>query len=275
MLVSGAMTSQPSSARPSASRRAFAWSSASRSTLWSSAYRQPAATMPAWRNDAAHLLLPAPGLGDQLARAAQHGADGRAEALREVEPGRVEAAGVLGGGHAGGDDRVHQPRAVQVGAQAVLARGLEHLVHALERPDAPAAHVGRLLDRDQARARHVAAVGADRRANLVAAEDAAVAVERVDHQPRVPGGPAGLGNDRVRGAVEDQLVAAGPGVQAQGDLVAHRPAGQEHGRLVAEQLGHALLEPAGGGVLAALLVADVGAGDRTAHPVAGRVWVSL
>ncbi len=37
------------SRNPPASRAAFAWSSASRSTLWSSAYSPPAATIPAWR----------------------------------------------------------------------------------------------------------------------------------------------------------------------------------------------------------------------------------
>ena len=39
----------PSARRPSASTRAFSWSSARRSTWWSSAYRQPAASTPAWR----------------------------------------------------------------------------------------------------------------------------------------------------------------------------------------------------------------------------------
>src|SRR6266545_4637300 len=50
-LVSTTSTStwRPAAARPSASRRARAWSSASRSTLWSSAYRAAAATIPAWR----------------------------------------------------------------------------------------------------------------------------------------------------------------------------------------------------------------------------------
>ena len=35
---------------PARQHAAFAWSSASRSTLWSSAYSAPAATIPAWRS---------------------------------------------------------------------------------------------------------------------------------------------------------------------------------------------------------------------------------
>src|SRR3954452_1935522 len=53
MVVSTAAGSSPtpgSSARPSASRRARAWSSARRSTWWSSAYSPAAATIPDWRS---------------------------------------------------------------------------------------------------------------------------------------------------------------------------------------------------------------------------------
>src|SRR3954467_1632532 len=53
MFVSTAAGSSPtpgSSARPSASRRARAWSSARRSTWWSSAYSPAAATIPDWRS---------------------------------------------------------------------------------------------------------------------------------------------------------------------------------------------------------------------------------
>ena len=78
---------------------------------------------------AAHLLLPAPRLVDQLARAGEHGAHRRAEALREVEPGGVEAARELRRARARGHHRVHQPRAVHVCAQPVRARHVEHLVH--------------------------------------------------------------------------------------------------------------------------------------------------
>src|SRR4051794_3043704 len=50
MFVSTSPGWKPSCERPSASTAALAWSSASRSTLWSSAYSAPAATIPAWRS---------------------------------------------------------------------------------------------------------------------------------------------------------------------------------------------------------------------------------
>ena len=143
-------------------------------------------------------------------------------------------------------------------------------LHLVERPYASAAHVRGLLDGHDARARQVAVARvADRRLQLVRREDAAVAVERVDHQLRVLRRPARLGDDRVRGAVEDQLVAAGARVQPERDLVAHRPARQEQRRLLAEQLGHALLEAIGRGVGEPLLVGHVGRGDRPPHLLGG------
>src|SRR3954471_15966206 len=48
--VAGSSPTPGSSARPSASRRARAWSSARRSTWWSSAYSPAAATIPDWRS---------------------------------------------------------------------------------------------------------------------------------------------------------------------------------------------------------------------------------
>jgi hypothetical protein len=54
-------------------------------------------------------------------------------------------------------------------------------------------------------------------------------------------------------------------VEPDRDLVAHRPGREEERRLVAEQLGDALLEPRGGRVGEALLVSDLGLGDRAPH----------
>ena len=219
---------------------------------------------------AARHLLPAPGLVDQLPRAAEHRAHRRAEPLGEVEPGGVETARVVGRGHAGGHRGVHEAGAVHVRAKAVSARRLQHRLDGLERPHPPAAHVGGLLHRHQPRPRRVAiARRPHRRFELRRAEDAALALERMDHEPGLLGRPAGLGDDRVRGAVQHQLVAPGPGVQSEGDLVAHRPAGEKQARLVTQELGHPLLEPRGGGVGEALLVAHVGGGDRAAHALGG------
>src|SRR5208283_2200175 len=94
---------------------------------------------------AAEHLLEAPGLLDQRRRAGEHGADGGAEALAEVDPRGVEAARVVARGHARGDDGIHQPGAVQMRAQAVAARDLEHAVDLRAGPHAPAAEVARLL----------------------------------------------------------------------------------------------------------------------------------
>ncbi len=96
-------------------------------------------------------------------------------------------------------------------------------------------------------------------------EDPALSLERRDHRARERGRTARLGDDRMRGAVEDQLVAAGADVQPQGDLVAHRPARQEDGRLLAEQRCDAALERGRRRVLRALLVAHLRARHRRAH----------
>src|SRR6201995_2123507 len=73
----------------------------------------------------------------------------------------------------------------------------------------------------------------------------------------------------MRGPIGDQLVAAGADVEQPRDLVAHRAARQKHRRLLAEELCNPLFERARGRVLAALLVSDLGRGDRGAHPGRG------
>src|SRR6267378_2394207 len=57
---------------------------------------------------AAHLLLAAPRLVDERARAGHGRADRRAEALGEIDPRRVERLRVVAGGHTAGDNRVHE-----------------------------------------------------------------------------------------------------------------------------------------------------------------------
>src|SRR6266511_6354445 len=73
----------------------------------------------------------------------------------------------------------------------------------------------------------------------------------------------------MRGAVEVELIAAGPDVQADGDLVAHRPRGKEQRRVLAEKLGHPLLQRVDGRVEPALLVADLRLRHRPAHGLGG------
>ena len=179
MLVSG--SSSPS---PRASTLAFSWSSARRSTWWSSAYRQAAASTPGLAQRAAPHLLVAPRLLDQLGRAAQHRAHRRAQALGEVQPGGVEAGRVAPGLDARRHHGVEQPRAVEVRAQAVRAGGGQHLVDLLERPHPAAGQVGGLLDRHQPRAGQVAVGRPDGRLELLGGEAAAVAVELGRAWPR-------------------------------------------------------------------------------------------
>ena len=218
---------------------------------------------------AAQHLLETPRLRDQLGGAREHRADRRAEALGEVDPRRVERRRVIARRDAGGDDGVHQPRAVEMRAQSVHARELEYLMDGLQRPHPASAEVGRLLDAHQPRARRVSLIDPQRRLHLSGREDSALAVERAEHRSRQLRRPAGLGHDRMRAALEDHLVAAWANVQAQRNLVAHRAARQEHRGLVAEQLRHASLQALRCGVGAALLIADLGGCDGRAHPLAG------
>lgn len=202
--------------------------------------------------------------------AGEAGADRRAEALREVDPGGFEAGRVGGGALARGDHRVQQAGAVEVGAEAELARHAEHLLDLGQRPDAAAAEVGRLLDHEQARARFVAVARvAHVGAQGGAGEFPALALERHDHRAADRGGATGLGGDRVSQPVQVHLVAQRPDVEPHGDLVAHRAGGQEDSRLLAEQLGDFVAERVDGRVEAALLVADLGVRHRLAHRRAG------
>jgi hypothetical protein len=70
--------------------------------------------------------------------------------------------------------------------------------------------------------------------------------------------------DQVRGPVGEHLVARA-GVHLHRDLVAHGAGRQVDRGLLAEQLGHHLLQQGHGGVLALLLVADLGLAHEAAH----------
>jgi hypothetical protein len=73
----------------------------------------------------------------------------------------------------------------------------------------------------------------------------------------------------MRGPVEDDLVAAGADVNPQGDLVAHRAAGQEQRGLVSEEVGNPFLEAARGRIQPALLIPHLRGGDRRPHAIRG------
>ena len=184
---------RPAAARqgPRPGGRALAWSSARRSTWWSSAYSARGRDDPGLAHRAAHHLLVAPRFVDQLLRAGQHGADRRAQPLREVDPGGVEAARVVGGRDAARDDRVHQPRAVEVRAQPVLdarRRARRRSPRSGQTRPPPMLVV---CSTDTSRERGAVAVAgrAQRLRDLRRGEDAAVAVERrAASRPRAPPG---------------------------------------------------------------------------------------
>ena len=84
---------------------------------------------------------------------------------------------------------------------------------------------------------------------------------------------AAFARDDMRGLMRQDFVA-GPAMHQRRCDVAHGAGGHEHGGLLAEQIGHALAQQVHGRIVADLLVADLGARDRLAHPGVGRVCVS-
>ena len=84
--------------------------------------------------------------------------------------------------------------------------------------------------------------------------------------PEWIGGAAELRDEDVRVLLADELVAE-LGVQPQRDLVRHRRGREEDRLVLAEQRRRAGLQVVDGRVLALLLVADDGRGDRGAHPL--------
>ena len=253
------------SARPSASARASAWSSASRSTWWSSAYSAPAATIPAWRiappsiclsRHASSISSREP--GQAARRPARRGPCEKSS--HAVSNPRVHSSAR----DAGGDHRVHQPRAVHVQRAARAPRATSTTARSCSSGHTwpPARFVVCSTDTSRERGEVAVARRPQRRRQRSAVNIPRSPVERVHHRARQRRRAARLGDDRVRGAVQVGLVAAGPRCAAERDLVAHRPDGQEHRRLEPEQLRHPRAQRVDRRVRALLLVADLGLGHR-------------
>ncbi|GCC47979.1 hypothetical protein chiPu_0031960, partial [Chiloscyllium punctatum] len=98
---------------------------------------------------AAEPLLPAPDVVDERSGAGDDAADRRAEALGEVDPGRIPARRHVARRDAGGDGRVQQPRAVHVGHEPMGLGDANDLIQRGLLPDRAAADIGGLLDADQ------------------------------------------------------------------------------------------------------------------------------
>ena len=213
---------------------------------------------------AAHLLLAPPGLGDEVARAGQGRADGRAQPLREVDPRRVEGLGERAGGDAARHDGVHEAGAVHVRREAVAPSRFDHALDPLERPDAAAAEIARLLDPEQPAPRGVPAGRTHALVHGRGVELPARAVERAHVDAGQRRRPAGLEMDGMRRPVGQHLVAR-PAVHAHRDLIAHGARGEKDRRLLAEELRDHLLEVVHRRVLALLLVAHLGVAHEPAH----------
>ena len=155
-------------------------------------------------------------------------------------------------------------------AHALLAREARRLTQQVQRPDGTAAAiVGVLQGQEALRQDHVGdavAAGPAQGGAQMVGLDQAVGAALDEAQRDAPQGrrrtPLVVG-DVASGLGQD--LVAGLGVEAQGELVAHGPAGDEECRLLAQDLGRAALERPDGGILAIDVVADLGRGHGGAH----------
>src|SRR5262245_34317362 len=217
---------------------------------------------------AAHLLLAAPRLVDELARAGERRADRSAEPFGEVDPDRVEGRRVVTRRNPAAHDGVHEARAVHVGGQVVAASHRGHRLDAGHRPDRAAAVIAGLLHPEKPRARCVPRARADGRLHRGRVELTARPVDRAHVDSGERGGPARLGIDRMSAAMGDHLFAV-PRVHAERDLVAHGARRHEHRSFLAQKLGHHLAELVHGRVLELLLVAHRSLAHEPAHVARG------
>ena len=159
--------------------------------------------------------------------------------------------------------RVPDARAVEVGREPERARPLGDRPRRLSGPDPAARAVVRVLDRDERRARRPVRRAAGRRCPSRPACRSRRVPRRELHAAQRRAGAA-LVEDRVRALADDDLVA-GARLRRDGELVAHRPAGDEERGLLARDAGDLALERSDGRVVAEDVVADLGARHRLAH----------
>ena len=220
---------------------------------------------PGLAHRAAELVLVAPRAQHPLRRPRDDRAERAAEPLREADRDRVGVARDRGRLIAARDGGIEEPRAVEMERELELPARLGHRLDLGERPHAATRGVVRVLDRDDPCRRHMAEVAATSGCtHLLRRESPGPRRKRASHEACVHGGPSQLRDQDVRVLLGDQLVA-GLAEHAEGDLVRHRRRGHEDRVLLAERLGGAPLELVDGRVLAKLLVAHLGRGDRLAH----------
>ena len=205
---------------------------------------------------------------DHLARPGEHGADRRAEALREAER---DGVGEARDGRGVGLQRqrgVEDARTVQVHGGPRAARDLGRTAHAVQGDRRAATAVLRVLQADQHGPRRGGRRTDDGR-HLVGVDAAAVVVgDAAQADPAQRGRADRLVVEDVRLGADDGLVAPSAGDE-QREQVRHRAARHVERGLLADALGRGLLEAPHRGVVAQHVVADFGARHRLAHRVGG------
>ena len=149
----------------------------------------------------------------------------------------------------------------------MLARRVADAPQLVEIPDEPAA-CGSACPRparasSAGRAGGPADCGAARNSSAVKSPSAPISV---NWTPALAAPAPGLVPHGV-GLHADDHVVARAAVELQRELVGHRPGRDEQRRLLAQQRGDALLERDDRRVLAVLVVAHLGLGDRAAHRI--------
>ena len=256
---------------PSASRRAFAWSSASRVIMPAVAVAQ--GEEPGRREDpglahaAAEQLAGAPRAGDERRRCPRRPSRPGAERPFDrqnvtLSAGAASSAGVTPRATTALKNRAPStwsgtPRSCAIAATARVYSTLSgrpplwaFVFSRATRPVIGSWRSRRVAEGVDDRGGSIVPSGRSGSARIVAPDDDGVAAGLVEHGVgRRPG---------------DRLVAAGE-VRHQGDEVAHRAAGHEQPGVLAQQLGRAGLERVDRRVVAEHVVADLGRGHRAAH----------
>ena len=166
--------------------------------------------------------------------------------------------------YSGRDTGVQQPRAVHVGDKPVRLGDRRHFIQRRLLPDRAAADIGGLLDADDGLRRLITRARVQRRAKRFRRELPVVARQRRDLESAKRGMRTAFAGNDVRALMGQDFIAR-PAMHEGRRDVAHRARRHEHGRFLAEQVGHALAQQVYGRVVADLLVADFRLRHRLAH----------
>ncbi len=159
---------------------------------------------------------------------------------------------------------VEDARAVEVCAEVAFAGLVPDFFQNRERGTDAAAHVVRVLQREQCSVGAEAPTRVDKGRNSIPGQDG---VRRCDG-PKLAAGECGccrhLPVEDVRAGFAKRFLA-GTGVEANGDLVAHGAGGDEKRGFAGENFSSAVFQKMDGGVFPVYVVADFGLGHGGAH----------